>query len=146
MAVFQESLSESRFPFSLLFSDCTAYRQYISFSYHSNREFQAMRLFYALPDTPPCNEPGKYGQSLFYLLASFSRSMHTGTFRLVMDALQKNGYGIAASRILRRHGFKSESLSSAKTLHMIFFPSGTFLFFIIYSAICPFDADIFFPP
>ena len=146
MAVFQESLSESRFPFSLLFSDCTAYRQYISFSYHSNREFQAMRLFYALPDTPPCNEPGKYGQSLFYLLASFFPQYAHRYFPVGDGALQKTATVIAASRILRRHCFKCKIPSSAITLHMIFFPSGTFLFFIIYSAIFPPDTGIFLPP
>ena len=105
-----------------------------------------MRLFYAPPDTPPCNEPEKYGQSLFYLLSSFSHSMHTDIFRLVMDALQKTATVIAASRILRWHCFKCKIPSSAITLHMIFFPSGTFLFFIIYSAIFPPDTGIFLPP
>ena len=92
-AVFQESLSESKFPFSLLFSDCTAYRQYISFSYHSNREFQTMRLFCARPDIFPYNEPGKYGQWLFYLLAFFCHSMHIDISQLRKDDRQKTDCG-----------------------------------------------------
>lgn len=59
---------------------------------------------------------------------------------------KKTATVIAASRILRWHCFKCKIPSSAITLHMIFFPSGTFLFFIIYSAIFPPDAGIFLPP
>lgn len=59
---------------------------------------------------------------------------------------KKTATVIAASRILRWHCFKCKIPSSAITLHMIFFPSGTFLFFIIYSAIFPPDTGIFLPP